>query len=491
MGSASSNPRSLPAPGVSGGRILAVAVRKEFKSLWRDGRFRIALLAFALLFAGSVAVGLHDAAEYDRNRLASQRIDEQLWIEQGEKDPHSATHYGQYAFRPRSGLSWMDRGIHDFVGVALFLESHDKGLPRHRNAEESALIPAIADLTPAKIILVFLPLFIIILGFGTVSSERERGTLALAAGNGAPPGILLLGKAAALFLVACVVIAIPFALGAAGLLLGGSPPAEGLLRLALLVAVFLVHSLIHVVLTVSASAAFRTSSAALMVLLAYWICAMIVIPRIANDRAASHTPLMTDAEYDQAVQAARRDGIDGNDPRDQRIKRLQGRILAEYEVASIQELPVNYGGIALQDGEDYDNLIFDRLSGRIYDALDKRRSSRMAGSIFGPQIAARILSANLAGTDLNHDREFLREAEQHRRSYVKALNDALAYGERKNGAGYVAGEELWKRTKIPEMQIAPLGKVHGPVCSAWIVLGAWLAIASILFFISAKRTALR
>ncbi|HMS16484.1 MAG TPA: DUF3526 domain-containing protein [Planctomycetota bacterium] len=467
-------------------RPLRVAVQKELRLIVRDGRFRIALVAFFALFAGSLLIGLHDASEYAESKRVSEEIDEHLWMTQGDKDPHSASHYGQYVFRPRSGLQWMDRGVHDFVGVALFLESHEQGLPRHRQAESASLIPAIADLSPSRIILVFVPLLVIVLGFGSVSLERERGTLALLLGNGGSFKTLIAGKALALGMVTMAILAVPFLLGLAGVLLSDADKIDSVLRLVLLFLAFAVHTLFYVCLSLAASRFFRHSSTALIALLIYWIGATLVVPRIVNDWVTEDIPLMTNVAYDTTLANARRDGIDGNDPRSARQARLREEVLSQYGKSDISELPINYSGVSLQAGEDYDNLIFDRLYSEIYGTLRQRSGERLKAALLGPQMAAAALSMSLSGSDLSHDLLFLNEAESHRRAYVKALNDDLIHGEVNEGESRVAGAELWQKTRAPEYASAPLSQTSADRLLPWVLLCAWFLASMGLLALSTR-----
>ena len=79
--------------------ILRIA-RKELLDLLRDGRFRV--LAGLVLVVSVVSLGAGWKAYTDlaaQHRTAQQATRDQ-WLNQPKKNPHSAAHYGVYAFKP-------------------------------------------------------------------------------------------------------------------------------------------------------------------------------------------------------------------------------------------------------------------------------------------------------------------------------------------------------------------------------------------------------
>jgi ABC-2 type transport system permease protein len=41
----------------------------------------------------------------------ARRATREQWLHQGVKNPHSAAHYGVYAFKPKMPLSLVDQGV--------------------------------------------------------------------------------------------------------------------------------------------------------------------------------------------------------------------------------------------------------------------------------------------------------------------------------------------------------------------------------------------
>jgi ABC-2 type transport system permease protein len=80
--------------------VLRIA-RKELTEILRDGRFRwLAGLVLALSVT-SLAAGWKHFSEVDRQHQEAQQATRADWLAQPAKNPHSAAHYGMYAFKPK------------------------------------------------------------------------------------------------------------------------------------------------------------------------------------------------------------------------------------------------------------------------------------------------------------------------------------------------------------------------------------------------------
>ena len=62
-------------------------------------------------------------------------------------------------------------------------------------------------------------------------------------------------------------------------------------------------------------------------------------------------------------------GIDGHNPTDKRREDLKLKTLAEYEVDSLKNLPINFDGIVMQEDEEYGNIVWDKHFGNNYNIL--------------------------------------------------------------------------------------------------------------------------
>ena len=176
---------------------MLVIARKEWLDIRRDARWRALALVTASVDAGRAALWaccMHERME--REHHAAEVGDRHVWTAQGAKNPHSAAHFGQYAFKPIGPLAMADPGIDAYVGSAVYLEAHRQNEVQFRAARDATLAARMGHLTLAFVFQTVLPLMAILLGFAAFSGEREQGTLRQLLSLGVRPVDLLLGKAA-------------------------------------------------------------------------------------------------------------------------------------------------------------------------------------------------------------------------------------------------------------------------------------------------------
>lgn len=416
--------------------MIGRIVRHELRAAWRDGRLRGVLLLTLGLLVAAVIVGAANVRSLQAERDEAVALDRAAWLGQGEKNPHSAAHFGQYAFKPVSGLALFDRGVDRYLGVAVWLEAHRRNPLVHRPADDAPAVQRFGDLTAATILQVIGPLLALLLTFAALAGERERGTLRLLLGQGVPPRTLVLGKLAAALVMLAPLLLVAAAASAA---LGG-----GVDRVVLLTLGYLLYLGCFVALGAAISARARGASAALVAALALWVGAVILVPRLAGDLAAWVHPTPSEHAFFAAVSEDIKHGINGHDPQDRRAEDLKNELLARHGVATVEELPVNLAGVALQAGEEYGDRVYDQHYGELH-ALRRRQADLRLGLAFAsPLLALRPLSASLCGTDVAAHEAFASAAEAHRRALVRRLNDDIT---RRPGASpfeFTAGPELWR-----------------------------------------------
>ena len=127
-------------------------------------------------------------------------------------------------------------------------------------------------------------------------------------------------------------------------------------------------------------------------------------------------------------------------------------MLTQYGVGRVEDLPVNFAGISLQEGEEYGNLVFDRHYTRLWDTFQRQDQFKQFAALAAPMLAIRSLSMGLAGTDFAQHRDFAEAAEHYRRALVKKMNDDMTLHAGKADYGYTAGPALWQ--EVPDFQYA-------------------------------------
>ena len=447
-------------------------VRKEFTDVLRDGRFRWCSVLVGALLLVSLGHGWVQARDAQREHTAAQATARDHWESQGEKNPHSAAHYGIYAFKPRLALSFVDEGVDPYTGTSVWLEAHRQNDFLLRPAQDATAAQRVGALTAAQVLQHLVPLLIILLTFGALAGERERGTLRQLLATGIGRRELALGKALGVA-GALALLLVPAALvGAAALVVGSpGPAASPLARGVVLAGVYLAYFTAFLALSLAVSAWARSAGTALVILLGVWVVNGLVAPRVAVDLSKWLHPTPSALEFARNVEREMASGVEGI-PRPDRAA-LAERLLAEHGVERVEDLPVNEVGVYLQESEEFGNRIFDRNYGALWDAFERQGVVHEALAVVAPLLAVRTLSMGLAGTDVEQHRHFATAAEAYRRDLMRRMNGDLADNSR-TGDTYLAGPELWEETPPLEYAAPTLGWVLGNRILSILVLGTWL-----------------
>ena len=190
---------------------MSAAIRsKELQVLRRNQFLRYLLVAVVALMIVSVLTGFQRESVFDKEKAAALETDKAVWMNQGERNPHSAAHFSRYAFRPASPLALLDPGTNDFAGLAIWMEAHFQDPAVFRRAEDGGELSRYVQLTPTFIILTVAPLLVFLTLFGSVAGEREDKTLRQLLASGVNARSFFRGKFWSGMLVALAGIAVVF-----------------------------------------------------------------------------------------------------------------------------------------------------------------------------------------------------------------------------------------------------------------------------------------
>ena len=454
-------------------------IRKEFTDVVRDGRFRWCTVLVGSLLLVSLGHGWVQARKVQQEHAAAQATAREHWETQGEKNPHSAAHYGIYAFKPRLALSFIDEGVDPYTGTTVWLEAHRQNDFLLRPAQDATAAQRIGALTAAQVLQHLVPLLIILLTFGALASERERGTLRQLLASGIGRRDLAVGKALGVAGALSLLLVPAALLGAAALVVGSpGPAASPLVRGVTLTGVYLAYFGAFLALSLAVSAWARSGRTALVILLAAWVVNGLVAPRVAVDLSKWLHPTPSAFEFARTVQNEMAAGVGDLSPPDRAA--LTESLLAEHGVERVEDLPINLTGVYLQELEEYGNVVFDHNYGALWDTFERQSTVHETLAVAAPLLAVRALSMGLAGTDVEQHRHFAVAAETYRRDMVRMMNVDMAENSRSGDFSYVADADLW--TAVPPLQYAAptLGWVLGNRLLSLLVLSAWLA-GAILF----------
>ncbi len=386
--------------------------------LWMRSRSALAaLLAVVLIIAATSVLTAVRFTEEREERTHQQEVAEETFLSQPARHPHRMVHYGHYVFRTPPPLAIIDPGVDTVTGQSIFLEGHRQNTAMFADTRASANVGGFQSLSPAAVYQILIPLLLIALGHGVFVREREARTLAPLLAQGVSGVTLYVGKALALAGLSAALLTPLLIMSLIGVTSG---EAIGV-SLAVVVA-YGAFMLVWSALIVLVSAVVGTRGVVLGTLVFIWLAWSLVTPRLAVASASAAAPSPGKLETDYQLLADLRELGDGHNAGDPAFDALRANLLAEYDVDSVEELPINFRGAVAQASEaDLTKVMNEYAERRM--ALEVRQSRHVNG--FGwlsPVLAVSAASRHLAGVDLETHHRFLREAEAVRFDFIEGLN---------------------------------------------------------------------
>ncbi|MAO18481.1 DUF3526 domain-containing protein [Flagellimonas marinaquae] len=420
---------------------------KEIKNMARQ-RTLWTLLGVVI---GLMLLGLYTGHQvYRQQKLMVDRASDQKrteWLEQGEKHPHIAAHYGTYVFKPKTILSLFDHGLDTYTGTSVYLEAHYPHEFMFRPVQGYGGAIRFGELTAALVLQLLLPLLIIFITFQSFTKERETGTLRLLISQGVSVRSILMGKVVAFTLVGFIVLT-PFFIGL--YLLSGEESENQVitdvgLRTVLLFGIYALYLFVFTGFSVWVSLKSSSARNALLTLLTFWMVTGVIIPKTAANFGETLYPLPSMKAFKEGIHSDIANGMDGAGSRLEREARLKEDYLAHYGVTSLDQLPLNFEGVRMQEGEEYSNKVYDAHNDKLYARFEEQNRIGSLLAFVAPYMAVRNLSMAMAGTDWYSFNDFTAKTETYRRNLIRTMNRDMAensrYGE---FFEYKADEKLWE-----------------------------------------------
>lgn len=467
--------------------LLRIAV-KELREFSRD-HFTVCVLAMfiAILSISCIAFSVAWSRQFD-HQLGLQHQAREDWLTQDSTSPHQATHNGATVYLLPSPLASFDPGVTSDVGTDVRLESHKRHEAENvKNAVQISLLQL--DLTtPALLVQAVLPLVVIVLSHTMVSRERELGTWSLVTSFGISHQRFMCGKLAALF-VLTVVLSGPVLVA----LLWSSycspveidvSHSEVFARAAALYMLNLLYLAGWCAAGTALSARY-SSGTTLIVLLTCWAVWTLVIPRLGVDLAYSRFPFPTEQSLSEQRESAIRHGTDGQASLSEFNSALEKRLLREYKVTDLQDLPVNLDAARLLAMEEFTDAVDDNIQSKLGEIYRDQNRFLDWFELVSPYLAVRSVSASFAGTDRHHHAAFVDSAEQYRRLLVSTMNTAEMKGE-KPGSSPASARAFWEQVPEFRTKLPPITNVISVMQRPILLLIGWFASMTLLALVSFK-----
>ena len=356
-------------------KVIQQVTRDEWR-FWHRTKLAITIVVIGtLLTIASAIVNTikMEHAAHERSHL--QHASEAKFIEQPDRHPHRMVHYGHYVFRTPSPLSIIEPGVDAFTGTAIFLEGHRQNSAMFSDKRQSSGMTRFSSLTPSFLLQVLVPLFIILIGYASVTREKEAGSLHIMITQGLNLWHLLLGKYIALVSSGLLML-LPLVVAAIWATLTG----ESLLLTSSFVFGYILYILVWSGIVLTVSALSNKSSASFTTLVGLWVVFCILIPRIGSSSAATIAPSLGKLEADFAVLEELRKLGDGHDAADPAFAQLKQNLFKKYNVDKVEDLPINFRGTVAQYSEEKLTQVLNKFAEqRMQEELSQAKISRQFG----------------------------------------------------------------------------------------------------------------
>ena len=455
--------------------ILRIA-RKETIDMLRDGRYRWTASILLVLLTGALIAGWQHYIDIEKQREVSQTADRELWLGQGEKNQHSAAHFGAYAFKPTSPLTALDQGVLQYTGVSVFMEAHSVKDATYRPVDEATAVQRLGSLTASTTLQLLIPLLIILLAFGTFSGEREQGTMRQLLSLGVPRYVIGLGKALGVAGPLVLILVPATLIGTLSLALFQGPDDvlwEGG-RLTFLVIIYLLYFASYILASLFVSARAASSRQSLLILMGFWFVTSFVMPRLITDVAQAIHPTPTGSAFESAIE----EDMAKHPSWTERTNAVQARLMEEHGVETVEEIPESIAGHTLLEAEADETAVYRKHFDTLQAIYAEQEYVTQMGAMVSPLLAVQLSSMGFAGSDHMHHRHFVKAAEAYRFDFVQALNQDMV----DVGAAwdYRSGRELWETIPSFEYETPSLASVLNYYSLSLVMLFLWNLVLLVL-----------
>ncbi len=347
------------------------------------------------------------------------------WLNNPDKNPHRMAHFGHFAFRPKTALSAFDFGMDSFLGNTVFLEAHKQNTVNFSEASFSTGLLRFGEISVAMILQLLLPLFLIFIGFSSISSERESGMLKMLLSQGLTWKQLIVGKSLGLVSVMSFFFfpTMILVMSLWATLQDVSITEDNIIRMTLLSTLYFTYLSIFCVIIVLISAVSNTSKTALTTLIGLWLLFTIILPRVSQALGNAVYELPSKVAFEASIEQDILKVGDSHNSNDPYFKALKDSLLTVYKVDSVQQLPFNYKGFQMKEGERISSGIYSAHQDGLFRIFAKQNSFSQIIAFVNPFTAVKNLSMALTGTDFASYAAFQRQAESYRFLMAQKMND--------------------------------------------------------------------
>lgn len=472
---------------------LQLIIRKTRQDLMK-GKQNLLITITVLLFCMlSIGIGF---TKYKETNLQIQQYRKEVreqWEHRPAKHPHRMAHYGYLVFRMGHPLSIFDNGLDEYLGNVIFLEAHKQNSANLSEAGSSGILVRFGAFSSAFILQCLVPLIILFLGFGLIAKEREDATLKILNTQGASGRTIVWGKVLGLwqFSLLFLIPVLPVVFVAA-VISEAVVWTDIVFRILGILPAYMVYYFFISSLTVWISAHSKTASSALVSLIGCWLVLVIFLPKGIQFAAQNFYPTPSRIAFETILEKDVLKAGDSHNPDDPHFKKIKDSLLAHYKVSTTNELPFNYSGFVMKEGEEISSKIYNKHQNELEETYHKQQLFSDFSSFMDPLMAVKNFSMIASGTDFYSYTEFQKQAEEYRYQMAQKLNDLQIekisnVKSEKGGPPAIIEGDNWKKFPDFTYQYTSFSK---SISEQWIPVVAllfWLIICVFMIEMAGKN----
>lgn len=393
-----------------------------------------------------------------------QATTDEHWKAQPDRHPHRVAHYGHVVFRPHSPLSFFDPGVSPYTGNFLYLEAHKQNSSAINSYPINASTLALGIPSVSGFFWVVWPLVLLVLAYASMSDDKQMGRALWFQSLGANHIQLMLGKSLVYIVLSLVVIAL---LGISALLflsLVDALSTDNILSAALILSAYVMYATIWTFLLVGISNLYRRNLPSLLTGVAAWFLFVVLVPKMAAPVAESLAPMKNRANLESLIVKSVKEVGDSHNPNDPYFNEFKKGILDQYGVSKVEDLPVNWNGLVMAQGEKITSEIYHMYMENVHATFDTQQGVHYALGYLSPTLVASQLSALLSRNDQASMQHFADAAENFRFELIQSLNGLHTHEiEQAHDRDQKISAEVWQEMTLFDYNPPALFGLSNPI----------------------------
>ncbi|WP_035336899.1 DUF3526 domain-containing protein [Dokdonia sp. PRO95] len=461
--------------------VIYLLARQLWKDAFRSKVMIIALGLMVFLMFFSVQTGWSSYHDQNYTRGLVQDEVQASWENNPDKHPHRMSHYGSFALRMKHILSVFDLGMENFVGNAVFLEAHKQNTVNFSEASMSTGLLRFGEVSLAMLLKIIVPLLLFYLGYATIAREREHGTLKLLIGQGITRKEIVFGKWLGIYYLSLIFLIPVFTIVLVMILLESHDTmhSRSLIRYLIL---FISYSLFFAILsaiTILVTGYSATAKGALVKLLGIWLLFVIVLPKSLQAAGYYLYPTPSKIEMEMLVEHDLKKLGDSHNPDDVHFNALRDSVLLVHAVKNVEDLPFNYSGFVMSEGEKLSTSVYLKHQNDLYNVYTKQNNVERYSAFINPYTAVNNISMAFSGTDFQSFLHFKDEAEAYRYHLAQEMNQLqMDYIPNKGKEGpSVISNEFWKNFPPFEYHFLSISRLFQNELISILAVLMWIIVS--------------